>query len=162
MRSAVSGARRSGLLKANDTAVLDTPASRATSAIRARAVRCSTRFSLVAGRPCHRASERSNRSVLDAGPRLRPAWSRPRGGGRTGPRAVAQTGLANRFSGPYERLGPVSIPETRSAARRTLEVGYDGQPMIDRIRAMPGGIRLFLLYAALILAGIGLSLRSVV
>jgi hypothetical protein len=34
--------------------------------------------------------------------------------------------------------------------------------MIDRLRAMPGGIRLFLLYAALILAGIGLSLRSVV
>ena len=34
--------------------------------------------------------------------------------------------------------------------------------MVDRIRAMPGGIRLFLLYAALILAGIGLSLRSVV
>jgi hypothetical protein len=35
-------------------------------------------------------------------------------------------------------------------------------PMIDRVRAMPGGIRLFLLYAFLILAGIGLSLRSVV
>ena len=34
--------------------------------------------------------------------------------------------------------------------------------MVDRIRAMPGGIRLFLLYATLILAGIGLSLRSVV
>ena len=34
--------------------------------------------------------------------------------------------------------------------------------MIDRIRAMPGGIRLFLVYALLILAGIGLSLRSVV
>ena len=34
--------------------------------------------------------------------------------------------------------------------------------MLDRIREMPGGIRLFLLYAALILAGIGLSLRSVV
>lgn len=34
--------------------------------------------------------------------------------------------------------------------------------MIDRIRAMPGGIRLFLLYAFLILAGIGLSLRFVV
>jgi hypothetical protein len=36
------------------------------------------------------------------------------------------------------------------------------RPMIDRVRAMPGGIRLFLLYAFLILAGIGLSLRSVV
>jgi len=34
--------------------------------------------------------------------------------------------------------------------------------MIARVRAMPGGIRLFLLYALLILAGIGLSLRSVV
>jgi hypothetical protein len=34
--------------------------------------------------------------------------------------------------------------------------------MLDRVRAMPGGIRLFLLYALLIMAGIGLSLRSVV
>jgi hypothetical protein len=34
--------------------------------------------------------------------------------------------------------------------------------MIDRIRAMPGGIRLFLVYAFAILAGIGLSLRFVV
>jgi hypothetical protein len=34
--------------------------------------------------------------------------------------------------------------------------------MIDRVRAMPGGIRLFLVYALLILAGIGLSLRTVV
>jgi hypothetical protein len=34
--------------------------------------------------------------------------------------------------------------------------------MIDRVRAMPGGIRLFLLYAVLILAGIGLALRTVV
>jgi hypothetical protein len=34
--------------------------------------------------------------------------------------------------------------------------------MIERIGAMPGGIRLFLLYAFLILAGIGLSLRFVV
>jgi hypothetical protein len=34
--------------------------------------------------------------------------------------------------------------------------------MLDRVRAMPGGIRLFLLYALLILAGIGLSLRFVV
>ena len=34
--------------------------------------------------------------------------------------------------------------------------------MLTRIREMPGGIRLFLVYAALILAGIGLSLRSVV
>ena len=34
--------------------------------------------------------------------------------------------------------------------------------MIDRVRAMPGGIRLFLVYAFIILAGIGLSLRFVV
>jgi MFS superfamily sulfate permease-like transporter len=34
--------------------------------------------------------------------------------------------------------------------------------VIDRLRAMPGGIRLFLVYAFLILAGIGISLRSVV
>lgn len=34
--------------------------------------------------------------------------------------------------------------------------------MIDQIRAMPGGIRLFLIYAFAILAGIGLSLRFVV
>src|SRR6186997_386487 len=34
--------------------------------------------------------------------------------------------------------------------------------MLDRIRAMPGGIRLFLLYAFLLLAGIGISLRYVI
>ncbi len=34
--------------------------------------------------------------------------------------------------------------------------------MIARVRAMPSGIRLFLGYAALILVGIGLSLRFVV
>ncbi len=34
--------------------------------------------------------------------------------------------------------------------------------MIARVQAMPGGIRLFLVYAAVILAGIGLSLRFVV
>jgi hypothetical protein len=34
--------------------------------------------------------------------------------------------------------------------------------MIERIREMPGGIRLFLAYAFLILAGIGLSLRFVI
>jgi uncharacterized protein (DUF2062 family) len=34
--------------------------------------------------------------------------------------------------------------------------------MIDRVREMPAGIRVFLLYAALILAGVGVSLRSVV
>jgi hypothetical protein len=34
--------------------------------------------------------------------------------------------------------------------------------MVQRLRAMPGGIRIFLLYALLILTGIGLSLRFVV
>ena len=34
--------------------------------------------------------------------------------------------------------------------------------MFHQLRAMPGGIRLFLLYAALILAGIALSLRVVI
>ena len=34
--------------------------------------------------------------------------------------------------------------------------------MLDRLRAMPTGIRVFLLYALLILAGIGASLRYVV
>ncbi|MBA3236330.1 MAG: hypothetical protein H0T59_10130 [Chloroflexi bacterium] len=34
--------------------------------------------------------------------------------------------------------------------------------MLTRIRAMPSGIRLFLLYALLLLAGIGISLRYVV
>jgi hypothetical protein len=34
--------------------------------------------------------------------------------------------------------------------------------MLTSVRAMPGGIRLFLLYAMLILVGIGLSLRFVV
>ena len=34
--------------------------------------------------------------------------------------------------------------------------------MLDRIRQMPTGIRIFLLYAALILAGIGISLQFVV
>lgn len=35
-------------------------------------------------------------------------------------------------------------------------------PMLHNVRAMPGGIRLFLIYAALILVGIALSLRIVV
>ena len=51
--------------------------------------------------------------------------------------------------------------KTRSTGLR-CGVRYDACPMIDRLRAMPGGIRLFLLYALLILAGIGISLRSVV
>lgn len=39
---------------------------------------------------------------------------------------------------------------------------YDSRPMIARLREMPGGIRLFLLYAFLILAIIGVSLRFVI
>ena len=39
---------------------------------------------------------------------------------------------------------------------------YHADLMIGRIREMPGGIRIFLLYSLLILAGIGLSLRYVV
>jgi hypothetical protein len=39
---------------------------------------------------------------------------------------------------------------------------YDSPPMIDRLRKMPGGIRLFLLYAFLILAIIGALLRFIV
>ena len=39
---------------------------------------------------------------------------------------------------------------------------YHALPMWQRVREMPGGIRLFLVYAFLILAGIGLSLRFVV
>ncbi len=38
---------------------------------------------------------------------------------------------------------------------------YD-RPMVATIRGMPAGIRLFMLYALVILAGIGLSLRYVV
>jgi hypothetical protein len=34
--------------------------------------------------------------------------------------------------------------------------------MVQRVREMPGGIRLFLLYALIVLAGVGLSLRFVV
>jgi hypothetical protein len=34
--------------------------------------------------------------------------------------------------------------------------------VLTSVRAMPGGIRLFLVYAAVILAGIGVSLRTVV
>ena len=59
-----------------------------------------------------------------------------------------------RGGAPSESRGPCPGPNRG--------VRYDAGAMIDRVRAMPGGIRLFLLYALLILAGIGLSLRSVV
>src|SRR6476659_4903330 len=48
----------------------------------------------------------------------------------------------------------------RRAGQGTLR--YHADLMIRRIREMPGGIRIFLVYALLILAGIGLSLRYVV
>ena len=58
---------------------------------------------------------------------------------------------------------------TRRPTRPSLGLGpvaavlrYDAGLMIRRIREMPGGIRIFLVYALLILAGIGLSLRYVV
>ena len=41
-----------------------------------------------------------------------------------------------------------------------MDATIDG--VLERLRAMPGGIRLFLIYAGLILVGIGLSLRFVV
>jgi len=53
-------------------------------------------------------------------------------------------------------------PAAPSAAPPAMPVGYDARPMLTRVREMPGGIRLFLAYAFLILAVIGLSLRSVV
>jgi hypothetical protein len=45
----------------------------------------------------------------------------------------------------------------------TVDAGHATiRPMVDRFREMPAGIRLFLAYAALILAGIGISLRFVI
>ena len=57
--------------------------------------------------------------------------------------------------------------DRRRPADETDEVEAAGvplrcAPMLERVRAMPGGIRLFLVYALLILAGIGLSLRFVI
>ena len=49
MRAAVPALRRSGLLNANETAVLETPASRATSAMRGRFALTSTPSSTVLG-----------------------------------------------------------------------------------------------------------------
>jgi len=60
----------------------------------------------------------------------------------------------------------VSIPgalcNVRAATAVRAPAGYDAGCMLDRLRAMPAGIRLFLVYALLLLAGIGLSLRFVV
>jgi hypothetical protein len=51
---------------------------------------------------------------------------------------------------------------SRGARRERRSHGRIGDTTIDRIRQMPSGIRFFLVYAALILAGIGLSLRFVI
>jgi hypothetical protein len=58
----------------------------------------------------------------------------------------------------------VGPPAGRFKPERPLRAGVRATivRMVASIRAMPGGIRLFLLYAALILVGIGLSLRYVV
>jgi hypothetical protein len=57
-----------------------------------------------------------------------------------------------------------SLPRNTESARHPLPAPWRYHPacMIERIRAMPGGIRLFLIYALLILTGLGLSLRFVV
>ena len=57
--------------------------------------------------------------------------------------------------GPRPALGPRPTASGRA-------VCYEARPLIERVREMPGGIRLFLLYALLILAGIGISLPYVV
>jgi len=62
-----------------------------------------------------------------------------------------QTGLANRFS-----------EDTGEDPRCQYPSLYDPCPMLQTLRQMPGGLRLFLVYAFLILAGIGISLRFVV
>jgi hypothetical protein len=41
-------------------------------------------------------------------------------------------------------------------------IAVRSSPMLQIIREMPGGLRLFLVYAFLILAGVGLSLRFVI
>lgn len=61
-------------------------------------------------------------------------------------------------------------PYVAASGERIVGVAADGfkpgllydRPMATTIRAMPTGIRLFLLYALVILVGIGLSLRFVV
>src|SRR4029077_2288051 len=78
------------------------------------------------------------------------------------PRAPPRRPLAPpppRAPPPPSHVGPSPGPP-KSASRPALR--YDARPMLDRIREMPGGIRLFLVYAFLILAGIGTILRYVV
>ena len=81
----------------------------------------------------------------------------------TGLRSTAgpETRPANCRS-PGEDRFSTGFRDLASRPDRLSTVQYDARPMLEQIRAMPGGIRLFLAYALLILAGIGLSLRSVV
>lgn len=77
----------------------------------------------------------------------------------------SDTGGEYRFDldGALNRARPVKHSACVGRGRRRDEAGrvtIDG--MVARIRAMPWGVRLFLIYAGLILAGIGLSLRFVI
>src|SRR4051812_5771870 len=56
----------------------------------------------------------------------------------------------------------VQSPRDQAFGPFAAVLRYDAGLMIRRIREMPGGIRIFLVYALLILAGIGVSLRYVV
>ena len=93
-----------------------------------------------------------------------------RAGGRgefaveTGARRAERVGRAGPGRGRGSGVGPERDGSTgwTGSTASTAVVRYHAQPMMERLRAMPGGIRLFLAYALLILAGIGLSLRFVV
>ncbi len=85
----------------------------------------------------------------------------PPGPGSRRPRAgveVERAGVDARGTGPGSTPGV----EARAPAASMAVLRYHAGSMIERVRAMPGGIRLFLVYALLILTGIGLSLRFVV
>jgi hypothetical protein len=53
-------------------------------------------------------------------------------------------------------------PRTRHRVDARQAVPWHDPEMLDRVREMPGGVRLFLVYAFVILAMIGLSLRYVI
>ena len=64
-------------------------------------------------------------------------------------------------SGPNPVPGPIaSAGETPS--RAPAPSAWDDPAVVNRIREMPGGIRLFLVYALSLLAVIGLSMRYVI
>jgi hypothetical protein len=56
----------------------------------------------------------------------------------------------------------VGVAAAGAQAGSSDEPWHNRPPMLTRLREMPGGIRLFLAYALVILAGIGLSMRYVV